>query len=103
MIGNKRELTIVEARWREYLGGKRQGKEVWSSVLILSVAMMVAESLGGMPKAGSSSWRVKGRTLVMPSELVKWRPKRDPKGELGVESIKNGLGQAKSGWTIAEA
>jgi hypothetical protein len=61
-MGNKRVLTIVEARWREYWGGKRQGKEVWSKVLVLSLAVMVAESLGGMPKAGSSSWRVKGRT-----------------------------------------
>ncbi len=65
--------------------------------------MMVAESLGGMPKAGSSLWRVKGRTLVGPSKLVKGRPKRDPKGELGFESIRNGSGQAKSGWKMAEA
>jgi hypothetical protein len=30
-------------------------------------------------------------------------PKRDPKGELGFEAIRNGSGQAKSGWKMAEA
>ncbi len=66
------------------------------------VAMMVVESLGWMPKAGSSSWRVKGRTWLWPRELVKGMPNREPKGEPGVELIRNGSGQAKSGWKMAE-
>ena len=52
-MGNKRVLTIVEARWLKYLGGRRHGKEVWSRVLVLSAAMMAGPEAGSEDECGT--------------------------------------------------